>query len=893
MACPSEALLQAFVDGELAVANIATLAAHLDGCAACRSILGAAQPVRDGEGDVDHVGRYVLRRTLGQGGMGVVYEAFDPELDRVVALKLLRSELGSPRLQSRLVTEARAMAKLSHPNVVSVYDIGRSDEQVFLVMDLVVGSSLRVWMSAAQRSLREVLDVFTRAGTGLAAAHSAGLLHRDFKPENVLIASDGRVLVGDFGLALSADEALDGAVIAGEGSPAYMAPEQRAGIGFDERSDQYSYCLALREALTDAAGSVGPSPLRVPRWLWRIVERGIAHDPAQRYSTMTELLAALARGRRGQRLRPIALGVLVAAVGLGGVAFWAGIQRQRATQQCRNGAAQVDALWSPAIADRVGNAFVRTASPLADQSWQRARVALDAYGLAWRDAHQRICEATRLHGEQSEALLDRKMNCLAERRQVLGGVVALLEHVDGAVLERVPSVLQLLQPVATCEEMGADTLAPPPPDAQHALVVEEARGIVAQAAAAISAGRYEDGLALASRGRAVARASHYLPVQAEASLWVGTAQGRLGHPQEAERALEEAASSGSASHASAVAVRAWIQLMHFVGFELHHYDDGQRYNDYAEAALRTMTHVPELEAERMSWQSALLVDRGHLVEALEISKRQLALVETQLGVDHRLYAAALDGIAGILAAQGKARDAIPIQTRACEALTRVLAEAHPQRALCLNNLAGVHATLGEHEVAIELKRSALAMLGLLPGHPSHAAMTHRNLARSLMELDRLPEASHELAAAAALGKTSSDEIALLGLLGQLHRREGRLADALAEHTRAVTRRESAEPAQRLDPLLDLAETQLAAKHAREAAQTTEEAVRIAESLYGPISFRLAEPLRLRAEALLSVGHRDDARTIAARALASVRDAQVDPKRIARAEALLTRANRTL
>ncbi|HVJ92301.1 MAG TPA: protein kinase, partial [Labilithrix sp.] len=245
MDCPSETRLQAFVDGELDPREIAELSVHLDGCADCRIVVGVVQPVPlDDETMAERVGRYVLRRVLGKGGMGVVYEAVDPELHRVVALKVLRTDLGAQ--QKRLLGEAEAMAKLSHPNVVSIYDVGRTDGRVFIVMALVEGPSLRHWLARESRSLDAILDAFLQAAEGLRAAHEAGLVHRDFKPENVFVAEDGRVLVGDFGLA-----ALEGDVDAkaGEGSLAYMAPEQRDGDKVDARADQWSFCVSLREAV--------------------------------------------------------------------------------------------------------------------------------------------------------------------------------------------------------------------------------------------------------------------------------------------------------------------------------------------------------------------------------------------------------------------------------------------------------------------------------------------------------------------------------------------------------------------------------------------------------------------------------------------------------------------
>jgi eukaryotic-like serine/threonine-protein kinase len=284
------------------------------------------------------VGRYVVESRLGEGGMGVVHVAHDPQLDRRVALKLLhpQRELG-PAARARFLREAQALARLSHPNVVAVHDVGTVGERTYLAMELVVGRTLAAWLAEAPRSWPQVLDAFVPAGEGLAAVHAAGLVHRDFKPGNVMLGDDGRVRVLDFGLAraertLAADagdwtEAVDDGETEGDllstpvtrtgallGTPAYMAPEQWRGESPDARSDQFSYCVSLWEALYgEPPFGRGPIPVladrvlrgdvraatrsSVPAWLESIVRRGLAVDPAQRWPSQRALLSALERGR--------------------------------------------------------------------------------------------------------------------------------------------------------------------------------------------------------------------------------------------------------------------------------------------------------------------------------------------------------------------------------------------------------------------------------------------------------------------------------------------------------------------------------------------------------------------------------------------------------------------
>jgi predicted Ser/Thr protein kinase len=301
--------------------------------------------------------RYIVRDLLGEGGMGRVFAAYDPELDRGVAIKLLHADGGQH--QSRLLREGKAMAKLSHPNVVGVHDIGIHDTGLFVAMELVDGVTLKAWRAAARRSWREIVEVFVQAARGLEAAHAAGIVHRDFKPTNVLVRKDGRVLVGDFGLARridagaggdSAEPAKRGADLTGTGvhvgTPAYMSPEQLAGKPVDARTDQFSFCVALHEALygrrpfaDPANGEIGalapgmrdedrwvvpapPDDTDVPARIRRILVRGLAVAVEQRYATMTDLLRELSHDPRPGRRTALAFAAVVLLAG-GAVAWLA------------------------------------------------------------------------------------------------------------------------------------------------------------------------------------------------------------------------------------------------------------------------------------------------------------------------------------------------------------------------------------------------------------------------------------------------------------------------------------------------------------------------------------------------------------------------------------------
>jgi serine/threonine protein kinase len=267
------------------------------------------------------VGRFRVGRKLGEGALGVVYAAEDPQLERPVALKLLRTAwFGGDAVAWRptILREARAMARLAHPNVVTVHEVGEDGDHVYIVMELIAGATLKAWL-ATPRGWRRVLDAFVEAGRGLASAHEAGLVHRDFKPDNVLVGDDGRTRVTDFGLA----RALEEHTVAVEGTPAYMAPEQRRGEPPTPAADQFSFCVALYEGLygrrpfaddDPCTAALPPPPGEVPTLVWQTLRRGLALDPHDRWSTMSALLSELRPEPRPRRrtIALVALSILIA-----------------------------------------------------------------------------------------------------------------------------------------------------------------------------------------------------------------------------------------------------------------------------------------------------------------------------------------------------------------------------------------------------------------------------------------------------------------------------------------------------------------------------------------------------------------------------------------------------
>jgi hypothetical protein len=485
--CLSESTLVGLLERGLPAEQRAEIEAHLDACGSCRRVVVDLTTVLTGslaaaENHTTHparrsdhgpalelgamVGRFVVLGLIGRGGMGTVYTAYDPELDRHIALKLLHYQARTvDHARARILAEAQAMARISHPGVVAVYEVGTSRDRVFAAMELVEGSTLRAWISERPRSWREVVAVFLLAGEGLAAAHAAGVVHRDFKPENVLLGRDGRVKVSDFGLS-SVSTAGDGAVA---GTPGYLSVEALRGEPVDHRADQFAFCVALYEALhgrrpfsawtvDDTAAQVRRGPVfdrqtrGAPKQLDQIVRRGLAFDPEDRYASMRELLAALRRTASRRSPRRAAAAVLGAAVVLGAVAvLTVELAREPApaadSSACeRSPEAEMASAWSPAL--RANLLQHLAGSPDFGYGFDE----LDGFAARWvRDYHS---ACTSPHGTKMLA----KLACLLGERDDLARLVDQLPAVPRSGLAR-RDMSGVLPRVEACD--GESPVAPP------------------------------------------------------------------------------------------------------------------------------------------------------------------------------------------------------------------------------------------------------------------------------------------------------------------------------------------------------------------------------------------------------------------------------------------------
>ena len=321
--CPDEFELCDLARGTISAERGAVLRDHIGDCPACRAAVAnlASAPSNDVHGGAHEAARYVLQRLIATGGMGEVFLARDSVLDRDVAIKLLHEDASSAETRSRVQAsrEARALASLAHPNVVAVYDQGVLDGRAFLAMEYVHGRTLRQWIAGEAPKLPRIVDIVVQAGRGLLAAHAIGVVHRDFKPDNVLVGDDGRARVTDFGLARAASTCeapvgetaraptdgritLDGTI---SGTPEYMAPEQRAGEAVDAQSDQYAFCVTAYEAIHGSRPPVSPRVERTARddprlaRIDAVLQRGLSLHPAGRYPSMRDSPAGARGGRPG------------------------------------------------------------------------------------------------------------------------------------------------------------------------------------------------------------------------------------------------------------------------------------------------------------------------------------------------------------------------------------------------------------------------------------------------------------------------------------------------------------------------------------------------------------------------------------------------------------------
>ncbi len=825
---------------------------------------GTARRVERGDG----IGRYVVLGRLGSGSMGVVYSAYDPELDRRVAIKLLRFESDEDDDLSRagLLREAQAMARITHPNVVTVHDVGTDGRRVYVAMEFIDGQTLRVWLARQARPWREILDVFVHAARGLQAAHHQGLVHRDFKPDNVMVAADARVVVMDFGLAqgerkhdvapdalLSSSRSMvtarvtDTAGVAG--TPAYMSPEQLGGTAADARSDQFSFCVALFEAMYGvppfrpqplpalayaiATGKIRevPAGSAVPQFVRRVVLRGLSAEPNDRWPSIGALLDALDdRTRRHRRTRLTALAATAGACAIAGATWWS----IRPPEPCSGAATRLSGVWDDSERAKIESVVAALDAPWAATTLAAVTQHLDEYARAWIDAHTEACRATTVYGAQSAALMDLRIACLERARMDLQATSQQLANADPDVLARAHSLAAALPDLLACgdvERLNDEAL--PALDPEDAAELDAVQRALATARAESVAGRYAsaESSLLALRGRV--EAIGQLPLHGEHRLLLARALVQLGRPTEARVDGEEALRSALAAARPELARRVAQELVNIVANDERKPAEGLIYANIAlglaqrdgqphalsgaHAALgrahgvagsttaaeqhlrRALELDPADDPVRTAWLQVSLAEEvlnsGRSQLSLAVLREAGATMEAVLGPEHPDLVVFHQSLGNTLFRLALHAEADAEYRRGLAIATAAFGEDHPSSIGARLGLATQLAVADRHaEAEIEFRALLLSVERTMGSTSPRAALVRSNLAAVLNSADRDQEAEaqsrHALAIyATTLGEDHVEAAAVTSTLGRSLAAQGRHEEAVTVFRRSVAMRE--------------------------------------------------------------------------------------------------------
>jgi eukaryotic-like serine/threonine-protein kinase len=729
------------------------------------------------------LGRYEILENLGRGACGVVLGAVDPQLGRKVAIKLVLSSRGArdhAQWQARLLREAQALARLRHPNVVEVFDVGEHEAQgrsgVYLVMERLEGETLRRWIDDEQPSWQAVLDAYLQAGEGLAAAHDQGLVHRDFKPDNVMMTSEGRVKVIDFGLARVREDSPEGQsslesngssgsseVIthAGTvlGTPAYMAPEQHLGRAFDERADQYAYCVALYEGLygrrpfegktLDALYSakvhseVGRASSRgarsvlaalrrdvsvgIPRRLLRVIARGLHPDRSRRWPSMSVLLHRLERARRG-RWHWMGGAVLFAAAGSASLSSASSAERDR----CLDAQGALQVAWNDAERSAIRSALRATALPQAAQRADAVVRALDAHATRWHTAWASAC-ATVTDAPHA----DERIQCLQRRLNAFAALVSVLREADEEAAQRSIEAIAGLPDSERCLQADGQGVSPPP--TEHTEAVEAIRRQIERAHALLEVGRLSDAADEAAAALEAAHHSGHAPTMAAALAVASDVETERGDVERAIELRTDATWTAVGARDDALAARTAVGLVY-----------AHVRNADTAGATTWLRHAEAIldrhpDPEQLAWlergRGELAGKRGEHERALEHHREAVRMFTDLLGPDHLTTLTALGKQAVALFRLNRAEEAADILLAVTDAKRSLLGADHPATARAMVELGGAYYTMGRYEEARRWVSDALVIHEAALG-PDHldVRINRANLALILGNMGEFDEA---------------------------------------------------------------------------------------------------------------------------------------------------------
>lgn len=878
---------------------------------------GEHDPKRLGPGQ--RVGRYWLLEPVGRGGMGVVYLGYDPELHRKVAVKLLHEEPGGKFIEPRrLLREAQALAQVSHPNLIHVYDVGTFEGRVFMAMEMVAGRSLSKWFKE-RPPWQRVLEVMIAAGRGLVAAHGAGIVHRDLKPGNVILGDDGTVRVLDFGLARVKVDA-DGdssrsnstpvefppaltAELADEdeepltvgvvvGTPAYMAPEQHTGGLATVKSDQYAFCVTLYEGLygerpwprlpiralakLKRRGELRESPtdVNVPSWVRRVVLKGLSPDPDARFDSLDELLTRLTVRDRSSGLRWAAAVGAVAAVGTG--AWLAGRAEVDAVLPCASAASALDGVWNEDRDQAIAAAFDATRLTYARATWQGLSPVVAGYAASWTQMRTDACRATHVDGSQSGALLDRRMVCLDRRRNELDAILGLYEAPDAEVVVRAADIASGLGSLERCADVEALTasVARPASDADRE-AVEVAERWLAEADALDAAGQHSLAERRARAAVAEGERMAYAPLVAEAKLMLATSLDN--DAKLAEQTAREAIEIAAAAGADDTLRQAFRRLIFEIGVRQGRPRQVDGLVVAARAAWLRSGRDPDHDPSLQSDLGLLAAARGEPKRAREHFVRSLAALDAESASQVRRLVVA-GNYAAALMQQGAWQEAREALGQARELGVQTYGEGHPFVADVDLNLGQIEAQTGHADAANLRYQAALDVLEASPDqHAERLALAYVTYA-SVAIVEGRPEAAAQRARR-ALGhlETTGNEhgplaAAVFDALGLAASFEGQRAEAIVQHRLAVARATSgfgaASPNEAV-ARIHLAESLVMNGNWDEAREHSDAGAAVIADVFGVTGEHFAEVLLVRSALELADGNDTKAQASLRQALAQL------------------------
>jgi len=698
----------------------------------------SARPLKGGS----TIGRFVVLAPIGAGGMGEVFAAYDPELDRKIAIKMVVFAHGNSRdANVRLLREAQAMARLSHANVVPVFDVGEIGERgVFIAMEYVEGQTLGDWLKSERRDWRAIRDVLVQAGRGLHAAHQAGLVHRDFKPANVLIDVHGRARVTDFGIArlgveedvltpipssglssgitpLGLELTKTGAAV---GTPAYMAPEQHRGRSIvDGRADQFAFCITAWEAFfgqrpfegdtaeervtaIERATPRGPVEGRdAPGWIAPLLRRGFSARVDDRWPSLAPLLDRLGDDPESRRRRRFALaGVVLAGAAVAGGVTWLVARRGDPLAICGEGG---DEIWKPAAKSAVRTAFDATHSPLAGDNWLTVERGLDRWSASWSVAHRAACEAHVRH-EQSDDLHDRRMTCLDRQRNRLRSLVELFGKADAALVREAPVAVAALPPTADCADADALLAAvPPPADRAVRDKVKAINAEIDRANTLITTGRFPDAKAALEAALEHAKGIDFPDLQAALQFGMANALDKTNDPKTAEQWLRRAIETSALAHDTKLYTRSWISLLWEVGAAQARFDDAKPIRETATQMVHLSGDAPDLAAQLEFHGAAVDYMRGDLAAATKGAGKAVAYYQLRSGPNSLELVAPLNLLGSASTNPDESDKAL---RRALAILEEHVGAKHPRVASILSTLGNSEMNRGHFELSIDYHRRA-------------------------------------------------------------------------------------------------------------------------------------------------------------------------------------------